>query len=124
MVTTPLLLLALFWTAHFRADTHRYHLAGALIGAQVVMILSGLVADLTPSPDLRRVWFFIGCAALVAVFWIFWGPLRRVSEAQGPGVARAYKIAATYLTVQWLLYPSIVYAGPSYADVLGRTVET
>ena len=58
------------------------------------------------------------------MFWIFWGPLRRVSEGQGPGVARAYKIAATYLTVQWLLYPSIVYAGPSYADVLGRTVET
>lgn len=121
VVTTPLLLLALFWTATYRAKTRRYALAGMLVGAQVIMILSGLIADLTVSPALRNVWFGIGCAALLAVFWIFWGPLRAVAALQGADLARVYAIAATYLTVQWCLYPLIVYAGPSYAGLLDGT---
>ena len=124
VVTTPLLLLALFWTATHRAKTKRYTLAGMLIGAQVIMILSGLIADLTPSPALRNAWFLIGCAALVAVFWIFWGPLRTIARRQGRDLARVYRIAATYLTIQWCLYPLIVYAGPSYAGVIAQTTET
>jgi bacteriorhodopsin len=121
VVTTPLLLLALYWTATYRVRTRRYALAGMLVGAQVIMILSGLIADLTVSPALRNVWFAIGCAALVAVFWIFWGPLRTVAARQGDDLARVYTIAATYLTVQWCLYPLIVYAGPSYLGRLDGT---
>ena len=124
VVTTPLLLMALFWTATFRVKTRRYALAGMLVGAQIVMILSGLIADLTPSPALRNVWFAIGCAALVAVFWIFWGPLRAIAAMQGADLARVYTITAAYLTVQWCLYPLIVYAGPSHAGVIERPLET
>ena len=124
VVTTPLLVLALFWTATFRAGTKRYTLAGMLIGAQIVMILSGLIADLSDSSALRTLWFLIGCAALVAVFWIFWGPLRAVAARQGDDLARVYRIAATYLTIQWCLYPVIVYAGPSHAGLIDRPVET
>ena len=124
VVTTPLLLMALYWTATHRARTRRYALAGMLVGAQVVMILAGLIADLTTSPALSNVWFLIGCAALVAVFWIFWGPLRAIAERQGDDLARVYRIAAAYLTVQWCLYPLIVYAGPSYAGLIDRPAET
>ena len=124
VVTTPLLLMALFWTATFRVKTRRYALAGMLVGAQVVMILSGLIADTAPSPALRNVWFAIGCAALVAVFWIFWGPLRAIAAMQGADLARVYTITAAYLTVQWCLYPLIVYAGPSHAGVIERPLET
>jgi bacteriorhodopsin len=123
-VTTPLLLLALFWTATHRAAERRYTLAGLLVGAQVVMILSGLIADLSPSLALRNLWFAVGCAALVAVFWVFWFPMRRIADLQGADLGRVYRIAAAYLSVQWLLYPAIVYAGPSYAGLLGRTPET
>jgi bacteriorhodopsin len=124
VVTTPLLLMALYWTATFRAKTRRYALAGMLVGAQVIMILTGLIADLTTSPALSNVWFLIGCAALVAVFWIFWGPLRAIAARQGDDLARVYRIAATYLTIQWCLYPLIVYAGPSYAGLIDRPLET
>ncbi|MGR3486245.1 MAG: bacteriorhodopsin [Paracoccaceae bacterium] len=124
VVTTPLLLLALFWTATLRVKTKSYTLAGMLIGAQVVMILSGLIADLSVTSALRTVWFLIGCAALLVVFYIFWGPLRRIAALQGDALARVYTIAATYLTVQWCLYPLIVYAGPSHADLIARPVET
>jgi bacteriorhodopsin len=124
LVTTPLLLLALFWTATHRARERRYALLGMLIGAQVVMILSGLIADLSSDPGLRNLWFGVGCAALLAVFWIFWGPLRAVAEWQGSDLGRVYKIAAGYLTVQWCLYPLIVYAGPSHAGLLGQAATT
>ena len=124
VVTTPLLLLALFWTATFRARTKRYALAGMLVGMQVIMILSGLVADLTASPALSNAWFLVGCAALVAVFWIVWGPLRAIASRQGDDLARVYRTAAAYLTVQWCLYPLIVYAGPSYAGLIDRPAET
>jgi bacteriorhodopsin len=123
LVTTPLLLLALFWTATFRAADRRYALAGMLIGAQVVMILSGLISDLSGSAALRTLWFLVGCAALLAVFWIFWVPLRHIADRQGADLGRVYRIAATYLTVQWCLYPLIVYVGPSHAGLIDRTAE-
>lgn len=124
VVTTPLLLTALYWTAHYRVEHKRYTTLAVLVGAQVVMILTALIADLSGSFTLSTVWFLIGCATLLVVFWVFWVPLRATAEAQGEDLARVYKIAAAYLTVQWCLYPIILYAGPSYLHLFGKPVET
>ncbi|MCU0627340.1 MAG: bacteriorhodopsin, partial [Gemmatimonadaceae bacterium] len=116
VVTTPLLLLALAFTAlHETADKKPFiPLLVGLVAADVFMILTGLVADLSPYP-LRYLWYVLGCAALVIVFSIIWGPLRRVADASSPGLSRVYRRVVTTLTPA-LLDPRPVGRGRDLAD--------
>ncbi len=123
VVTTPLLLTALWMTATTRT-TKREHAPAlvTLIVADVVMILSGLVADLSDAPA-RGVYFGIGVAALGLIFWIVWGPLRRVAH-HDPEVGRAYTTVAGYLSLFWVGYPLTWALGPSGLGVVGQDVDS
>ncbi len=123
VVTTPLLLLALGLTAMFRLERKDKTLLAALVGADVVMILCGLVADLSPYP-IRYVYYWIGVAALGVIFWISWVPLARLADSQGPAVGGAYRRVATLLTVLWIGYPLGWILGPSGIRLFGQEVDT
>ena len=124
VVTTPLLLAALWMTATTRTKKGP-HVATlvALVVADIVMILCGLVGDLSVGPA-RFVYYGIGVAALVLIFWIVWGPLRRVAEAQDAEVGRTFRTVAAYLGVFWVGYPLTWILGPSGIGVVGQTVDT
>ncbi len=124
IVTTPLLLAALWMTATTRTKKAP-HVATlvALIAADVVMILCGLVGDLSVGPA-RFVYYGIGVAALALIFWIVWGPLRRVAEGQDAEVGRTFRIVAAYLGVFWIGYPLTWILGPSGLGVVGQPVDT
>ena len=123
VVTTPLLLLALSFTAMHRLPKRDYTLIGSLVAADVVMILCGLIGDLSPSP-IRFVFFWVGVAALVVVFWLVWGPLRRVARSQGEDLGQVYKTVAGYLTLFWIAYPTTWLLGPSGLGLFGQSVDT
>jgi bacteriorhodopsin len=123
VVTTPLLLVALAFTAMHRLPKRDYTLIGALVAADVVMILCGLVGDLSPYPT-RYVFFWIGVVALAVVFWLAWGPLRRLAWSQGDDLGRVYTIVAGYLTVLWVGYPTTWILGPSGLGQFGQSVDT
>lgn len=124
VVTTPLLLVALWMTAttHVPKRDHVLVLV-TIVVADVVMILCGLVADLSTG-DARGIYFAIGVAALALIFWTVWGPLRRVANAQGEALGRAYTTVAGYLTLFWIGYPLTWALGPSGLGVVGQTVDT
>lgn len=122
VVTTPLLLAGLAWTAMFYVRKH-LSLIVALMGADVIMILSGLMADLTVDPTVKWLWYTIGCACLAVIVLVAWGPLRRIARAQGPEVGGVYTRVAGLLTVLWLGYPLIWALGPSGVGVLGSSTE-
>jgi bacteriorhodopsin len=123
VVTTPLLLVALWMTATTRTEKgpHVATLA-LLVGADVVMILCGLVGDLSAGPA-RYVFYGIGVAALVVVFAVAWGPLRRVSR-HDPEVAGVYDKVALYLALFWVGYPLTWILGPSGVGAIGQTADT
>ena len=123
VVTTPLLLVALAFTAMCRLPKRNYVLVGALVGADVVMILCGLIGDLSPYPA-RYVFFAVGVAALVVIFWLTWGPLRRLAASQGSDLERVYTTVATYLTVFWIGYPTTWLLGPSGLGLLSQSADT
>ena len=125
-VTTPLLLLALGLTAMFYIpkSERRVTLLAGLVGADVVMILCGLVADLSTRPTVRFTWYLLGCAALVVVLWVIWGPLRRVAAGQGARLSGIYSKLALYLSVLWLGYPTVWLLGPSGLGLLNQTTDT
>ena len=119
IVTTPLLLVALWMTATTRQEK-RPHVPTliTILAADVVMILSGLVADLSEG-TARLVYYGIGVAALLVVFWTAFTSLRRIAH-QTPEVGLIYDRVATYLALFWIGYPLTWILGPSGLGVVSQ----
>jgi bacteriorhodopsin len=123
VVTTPLLLVALALTAMHYLPKKNWALIGALVVADVIMILCGLVGDLSRYP-IRYVYFAIGVAALGVIFYITWGPLLRIADSQGEELGKVYRRVAAYLTIFWIGYPLTWILGPSGIRLIGQDVDT
>jgi len=122
VVTTPLLLLALALTAMHRIPKDKTLIA-ALMGADVFMILTGLIADLSPTP-VRYVWYGLGVAAFLVILYLIWVPLRAKAESQGAEVAAIFRRVAGLLSVLWVAYPTVWLLGPSGLGLLDQTFDT
>ena len=122
LVTTPLLLATLAWTAMFTVKKHT-SLIVTIMGADVIMILSGLFADLTTDDGIKWLWYSIGCVCLLVIFYVAWGPLRRIAYSQGDEVGSTYVRVATFLSVLWVGYPVVWALGPSGLGLLDRTTD-
>ncbi|MGB6229929.1 MAG: bacteriorhodopsin [Litorimonas sp.] len=122
VVTTPLLLWALASTAHFHRPHDRPLLAG-LIVTDIIMILSGLMADLAIVPWVRWLWFAVGVSCLLIIINITWGRLRRDAYHDGAELGKAYDKVAAFLSVAWIGYPLIWALGPTGADVIGSELS-
>ncbi|WP_456277955.1 bacteriorhodopsin [Bacillus sp. AK128] len=112
VVTTPLLLLALALTAMFYQKDKDKTLIGALIGADVIMILTGLIADFS-SGYQKYLWYALGVIALLIILYIIWYPLRKIAHSSGKDLGKHYKRTALYLTLFWIAYPTVWLLGPS-----------
>jgi bacteriorhodopsin len=122
VVTTPLLLLALALTAMHHVSKNKTLIA-ALMGADVIMILTGLVADLSPTP-LRYLWYTLGVAAFLVILYLIWVPLKAIADGQGPELAAIFRRVAGLLTVLWIGYPTVWLLGPSGLGVIGPIADT
>lgn len=122
VVTTPLLLLSLNLTGKFNIAVEGT-LTGALLGAQVIMIVTGLVADLSPE-SIKWFWYGAGCVALVVVLYLMWGPLRTKAESQNRYIAGVYRKSAVFLSVQWLAYPLVWMLGSTGPELLDKPTTT
>jgi bacteriorhodopsin len=126
VVTTPLLLLALSWTAMHEHRKKDWTLIFSLMATQVIVILSGLIADLSGIPWVRYLWYTIGTITFLIVLWGIWVPLRaktREPEAS-PHLARFYDGLTTFFTVTWVLYPIIWILGPSGVRAFDQNWDT
>jgi bacteriorhodopsin len=123
VVTTPLLLLSLNLTGKYTISLEGT-ITGALLGSQVMMILTGLFAELSTSMDAKWFWYVAGCIALVLVLWIFWGPLLQKATLQGAAIREVYRKSATFLTVQWLAYPMVWMLGKPGLGIIDSTTTT
>lgn len=122
VVSTPLLLLSLVLTGQYTLKLEGSITAG-LLGSQVIMILTGLVADLSPAEN-RWYWYIAGCVALAVVLRLMWKELYVKAREQDPELTAAYRASAVYLTVQWLLYPTVWALGSPGLAILGPTLTS
>ena len=123
IVTTPLLLTALWMTATTEHEKKPWLLLAGLVAADVIMILTGLAGDFSPRPE-RFVFFGIGVLALCVVFYLVWGPLRRVAAEANADLAGVYTKSAAYLSLFWIGYPTTWILGPSGIGLLSQEVDT
>lgn len=123
-VTTPLLLLSLSWTAMHHMTKKDWTLIASLMGTQVIVIGSGLIADLSTPDETRFVWYTCGVVAFLVVLWGVWVPLRAKTRSQGMELSTLYTRLATYFTAFWVSYPIAWLIGPSGLDWINQTAET
>ena len=122
LVTTPLLLFLLSSTGMFFRPLDKTTI-GTLVALDVIMILSGLFADLSVREDLRWFWYVTGCVCLALIVSIIWGRVRREAYAHNKEIGDAYTRVLIYFTVLWLGYPTVWALGPSGVGLLGGTTE-
>lgn len=122
VVSTPLLLLSLNLTGKFTIKIEGT-LTGGLLGTQAIMILTGLIAELSPE-DVKWFWYTAGCVALLVVLYMMWQPLRHKAESQNSHIARVYRKSALFLTIQWLAYPLVWMLGSMGLGLLDKTGTT
>ncbi|MBF2063608.1 MAG: bacteriorhodopsin [Calothrix sp. C42_A2020_038] len=123
IVTTPLLLLALSWTA-MQFIKKDWTLIGFLMSTQVVVIATGLIADLSVRPWVRYLWYMCGVFAFFIVLWGIWSPLRAKTREQGQELSNLYDKLVTYFTVFWVGYPIVWIIGPSGFGWINQTFDT
>ncbi|MFC7544914.1 bacteriorhodopsin [Plantactinospora sp. GCM10030261] len=123
-VSASLLLTALALTATHALPHRHPRLLVALVGANLAMILSGLLGDLATDPWPQYLFFGLGALGLLAILALIYGPLRAVARRQPHRLYRAYREAALLLGGLWLGYPVIWLLGPSGVGMLGGTADT
>ena len=122
IVTTPLILFLLASTGMFFRPLDKTTI-GTLIGLDVIMIVSGLFADLTVREPIQWFWYLVGCVCLLLILSIIWGRVRREAYAHNADIGKAYTRVATYFTVLWFCYPLVWALGPSGIGLLGSQTE-
>jgi len=109
--TTPLLLAGLVALALHEHPRQGGYLV-AIMGADALMIVAGLLSALSVDGNVRLVWFLWSCAAFAGVYYLLWGPLRARSESYGGALNEVYRKNVTQLSVVWLIYPVVFALGP------------
>ncbi|HEY9655941.1 MAG TPA: bacteriorhodopsin [Crinalium sp.] len=123
VVTTPLLLLSLSLTAMYFM-VKDWILIASLMATQVVVIVSGLIADLSITDANRFFWYICGVVAFLIILWVIWVPLRAKTRGQGVELSRHYDKLLIYFTVLWISYPITWLIGPSGLGWINQTIET
>ncbi|MGH4118773.1 bacteriorhodopsin [Clostridium sp.] len=122
VVTTPLLLLSLCLTAMYYVPKNKVIIIG-IMTADVVMVLCGLIADLSTGVN-RYIWFSIGMIAFLVIQWLIWVPIRNIAREQNPNLYKLYLILSGYLSILWIGYPTTWIIGPSGLALVSQRVDT
>jgi len=127
--TTPLLLIGLL-TLGLRAVSgsgeavrDRLGLIAGVIGADVLMIITGLFGALSMNSQHKYIWFAISCGFFLAVLAAVWGPVRAAAVEQGGSTAALYTKLAGILTVLWFIYPILWLLGTEGTGTISLDLE-
>ena len=117
LFTTPLLLLALAYSA-MHSGLRRGGLVAGLLLSDVMMIVTAFLFAVTDNQPLKWTWFIVSCAAFLAVFYVMWGPMLRENALERPSVQADYRRNAILLSALWTLYPIILFFDSDGADLI------
>lgn len=119
LFTTPLLLLDLA----LLVDADRGTIL-ALVGADGIMIGTGLIGALTQVYQFRFVWWAVSTAAMLYILYVlFFGFTQKASEMQ-EDVASTFKVLRNLTIVLWSAYPVVWLVGSEGVGIVPLGVET
>jgi bacteriorhodopsin len=119
LFTTPLLLLDLALLVDADQGTIL-----ALIGADGIMIGTGLIGALTQVYTFRFVWWAVSTAALLYILYVlFFGFTKKANEMQ-EDVASTFMVLRNLTIILWSAYPIVWLIGSEGARIVPLSVET
>lgn len=126
--TTPLLLLGLMMVGlpQLRPgddSRSRTSLLAGVIGADVLMIVTGAMAALSTSDTARYTLWAISCGFFLAVLGLLYGPARAIARRQEGSTPALYQTLLGMLTVLWFIYPVLWLLGTEGTETIGLTSE-
>jgi len=127
--TTPLLLIGLLMvglkplSGGGEAARNRNGLVAGTIGADVLMILTGLFGALSLDSTHKYVWFVVSFGFFLAILFLVWGPVRAAAAEQGGGTAALYNKLLGILTVLWFIYPVLWILGTEGTGTISLNTE-
>ena len=117
IITTPLLLLDLGVLSGARPK-----LIGAVIGADMFMIATGLIATLVVPPE-NFVWYVISCGAFLALLWALFSEYTDTARRRDEKVHKLFSTLRNLLTVLWIGYPIVWILGAQGIAIIGLAWE-
>jgi len=128
LFTTPLLLLGLMMVGlpqlrQGEDSRARLSLLAGVIGADALMIVTGLLAALSEQDAVRYSWYAISCGAFLAVLALIYGPVRTIAKAQAGTTPGLYETLLRLLTVLWFIYPVLWLLGTEGTGTIDLTTE-
>lgn len=117
-LSTPLLILDLAFLGRSSLP-----LTASLLGADVFMIATGLVAALSPDP-INYIWYIVSTVAYLAIGYLLLVPYRQEAEQKRPRTQKNFnKLVAIHL-ILWTAYPVVWILAPSGIDAISSDFET
>jgi bacteriorhodopsin len=129
VLTTPLLLLGVLTIAlrpvrgGGEAGRDRTALIAGVLGLDVFMIATGVIAAFTADDTVKYVWFAVSCGAFLGVLYALVGPIAAAAKTQGPAVAGLYRRLMSVLVGLWFVYPVLWLLGTEGTASIGQTTE-
>jgi bacteriorhodopsin len=129
VITTPLLLIGLLGVGLAavkeggEALRQRSGLVAGVIGADILMILTGLFGALSLDDGHKYTWFVVSCLFFLGVLVVIWGPVRASAAAQGGATAALYNKLLVILTVLWFVYPVLWILGTEGTSTISLDTE-
>lgn len=129
VVTTPLLLIGLLGVGLAAVKSageearQRSGLVAGVIGADVLMIVTGLFGALSLDSTHKYIWFVVSCVFFLAVLIVIWGPVRASAKAQGGDVGALYDKLLFILTGLWFIYPVLWLLGTEGTETISLNSE-
>jgi bacteriorhodopsin len=106
LITTPLLLLDLALLAGADRNT-----IATLVGVDVLMIVTGLIATLTANPTYRIVWWGISSGALLFLLYVLVRQLTQYARERPGDVGNLFRTLRNLTIALWVLYPVVWILG-------------
>ena len=127
--TTPLLLIGLLGIGLAAVKSageemrERSGLVAGVVGADVLMIITGLFGALSLDSTHKYIWFAVSCVFFLGVLYVVWGPVRASAKAQGGEIAALYDKLLMILTVLWFIYPILWLLGTEGTETISLNAE-
>ncbi len=127
--TTPLLLLSLLVIAlpsikSTAESRERFSLISTVLVADILMIVTGLFADLSTNTVDKEVWYVASCLWFLIVLYKMFGEVKSLAFSHNQRSAEVYTRLLTFLSVAWVCYPIVWLLGTSGYSVISLATET
>ena len=104
IVSTPLIMLALAFTAMYPLAKIEWSVIFPLLTIQAMVVITGALAQISNNPA-GMLWFFsIGNVLMGIIFYLVFGPIMNIAKSNKE-IFPKYKILAKLFAAFWVSYP-------------------